>query len=370
MIEGPLALARRPGQLAVRIESSALDAGDPPTPARVDTWVAQDVHVAGRPEWVFVKVHTHGAPERERRVPARADAGRPLHEHLAARYNDGRRWALHYVTAREMFNIAMAAMEGASGRSRRVPRPRDRATAGRGPLACSRRRVLRADPRRLPAAAGVPPVLRAFRLLHVTTALAMLGLVLDLRLGVSRPIRRPAAAPDDPLRALVPGHPGGACARGARERARGAPHPARDLPARGAGHPDLRGLQILAGLLLAIGVALAAIGVDQGLSDWGCHRIELGGGPRGPRLRRATLQRGGSERLRGRGRRARRRLQVREGRPVRHAVDPRPRALPRDPGGPERAGAGDRHRPPVRAGLPRPAPLGASGPSWSPWPSG
>jgi hypothetical protein len=114
IIQGPIALARRAGRFALRIESSALDAGDPPTPQRIDTWVAQDIHVHGRPEWVFVKVHTHGAPERNAASLLGSD-GRRLHEHLAARYNDGRRWILHYVTAREMYNIAVAAMEGASG---------------------------------------------------------------------------------------------------------------------------------------------------------------------------------------------------------------------------------------------------------------
>jgi hypothetical protein len=114
VIQGPLAIARRPGRLAMRIEAASLDADDPPTPARADSWVAQDIHVEGRPEWVFVKVHTHGAKERNAAVVLGA-AGRRLHEHLAARYNDGRRWALHYVTAREMYNIAVAAIEGASG---------------------------------------------------------------------------------------------------------------------------------------------------------------------------------------------------------------------------------------------------------------
>ena len=38
-----------------------------------------------------------------------------LHEYLNARYNDGQEWVLHYVTAREMYNIAVAAMDGASG---------------------------------------------------------------------------------------------------------------------------------------------------------------------------------------------------------------------------------------------------------------
>jgi hypothetical protein len=114
LVQGPIALARRPGRLAVRIEAGALQAGDPPTPARIDTWVDQDVHVAGRPEWVFVKVHAHGAPERNAAQLLGPD-GRRLHQHLSARYNDGRAWVLHYVTAREMYNVAVAAMEGASG---------------------------------------------------------------------------------------------------------------------------------------------------------------------------------------------------------------------------------------------------------------
>jgi hypothetical protein len=113
MITGPLALARRAGRLLPRIESSALDAANPPDASRVRTWVAQHIHIAGRPEWVFVKVHTHGAPERNA-ASLLGDGGRQLHRALA-RYNDGARWRLHYVTAREMFNIATAAMDGARG---------------------------------------------------------------------------------------------------------------------------------------------------------------------------------------------------------------------------------------------------------------
>ena len=112
MIEGPLALARR--GLGVRIESAAVTAADPPTAARVRTWVEQAIHVAGRPEWVFVKVHTHGAPERQA-ASLLGEGGAALHRELGARYNDGREWLLHYVTAREMFNVAAAAMDGRRG---------------------------------------------------------------------------------------------------------------------------------------------------------------------------------------------------------------------------------------------------------------
>ena len=62
MITGPLALARK--GLGVRLENGALTGNDPPTAARVATWIEQGIHIEGRPEWVFVKVHTHGAIEK------------------------------------------------------------------------------------------------------------------------------------------------------------------------------------------------------------------------------------------------------------------------------------------------------------------
>jgi hypothetical protein len=114
MIQGPLALAWKEGRFGLRIESGALTANDPGTVSRVDSWVSQEIHVAGRPEWVFVKVHTHGAPEQQAAAHL-GEPGRAMHRALAARYNDGKDFVLHYVTAREMFNIAMAAFEGLQG---------------------------------------------------------------------------------------------------------------------------------------------------------------------------------------------------------------------------------------------------------------
>jgi hypothetical protein len=114
MIEGPLALARRPGKWSVRIENAAITADDPATPTRIQSWIDQAISVEGRPEWIFVKVHTHGAPESQA-ASLLGDGGRALHRELTSRYNDGRAFVLHYVTAREMFNIAVAAMEGKHG---------------------------------------------------------------------------------------------------------------------------------------------------------------------------------------------------------------------------------------------------------------
>jgi hypothetical protein len=114
LIEGPVGIALRPGRPVPRIESGSLEANDPPTAARLKTWVDQEVTVKGRPEWVFVKVHTHGAPEKNAAVMLGDDIVR-FHEAIARAHNDGQKWKLHYVTAREMFNVARAAMDGKSG---------------------------------------------------------------------------------------------------------------------------------------------------------------------------------------------------------------------------------------------------------------
>jgi hypothetical protein len=61
-----------------------------------------------------VKLHTHGAPDKEG-ASLLGDGGHALHRILTTQYNDGKSWNLHSVTAREMYNIAMAAMDGRSG---------------------------------------------------------------------------------------------------------------------------------------------------------------------------------------------------------------------------------------------------------------
>ena len=110
MITGPLSLARK--GLGVRLENGALTGDDPPSAARVATWIAQGIHVEGRPEWVFVKVHTHGAIESTARSLL-GDGGRALHDALQSHVRDGVK--VHYVTARELFNVARAAMDGKLG---------------------------------------------------------------------------------------------------------------------------------------------------------------------------------------------------------------------------------------------------------------
>ena len=130
IVQGPLGLnwrERRWGLLP-RIENADVRAGCPPTPARVDAWIRTAVHVQGRPDWIFVKIHTHGTQEgdMDTLLGSAADA---MHAHLERNYNDGERHVLHYVTAREVYNIIKAAEAGEQGdphayRDYVLPRPR------------------------------------------------------------------------------------------------------------------------------------------------------------------------------------------------------------------------------------------------------
>ena len=116
MIQGPLGLdwQRRKHAVLPRIENADLTEVNPPSAVRANLWVKQHIHVLGRPEWVFVKVHTHGCVPQNMRMLL-GGTMRNLHSHLQSRYNDGLCWRLHYVTAREMANIARAAEDGQTG---------------------------------------------------------------------------------------------------------------------------------------------------------------------------------------------------------------------------------------------------------------
>ena len=54
---------------------------------------------------------------------------RPFHRDVLAAFNDGKRFRLHYVTAREMVNIIHAAEDGRDRESRPVPGLRAGASA-------------------------------------------------------------------------------------------------------------------------------------------------------------------------------------------------------------------------------------------------
>jgi len=116
IIQGPLVLTWRQRKWGIlpRIENGCLQGNQPPAPERIEAWLRARVQVPSRPDWYFVKLHTHGAPEGNHR----ALLGEPMvafHRALAKRASEDPNFQFHYVTAREMYNLVRAAEAGWHG---------------------------------------------------------------------------------------------------------------------------------------------------------------------------------------------------------------------------------------------------------------
>jgi len=115
IIQGIMGLrSDRKKKLKIAIEYSDLDSDDPPTPERIDFWVKNSIIIQGKTNWRFIKLHTHGG--REIRWDANfGKAAEIAFNYLERNYNDGIKYILHYVTAREMYNIIKAAEDEKTG---------------------------------------------------------------------------------------------------------------------------------------------------------------------------------------------------------------------------------------------------------------
>jgi hypothetical protein len=114
MIQGPLCLdfAERASVLsAPRIECSALTTANPPTLERLKLWRQTAITVEGQPDWVFIKLYCHGMNPTDKE----AMLGNQIQQFLQELVEDARasgEYVLHFVTAREMTNIILAACDG------------------------------------------------------------------------------------------------------------------------------------------------------------------------------------------------------------------------------------------------------------------
>jgi hypothetical protein len=116
LVQGPLALnwQRKKFGFLPRIENGDLTAANPPTIDRLRLWLECQIAVDGRPNWVFVKLHTHGAkPENTRMLLG--EPMRAFHRALAQLAEQDQAICIHYVTARELVNILHAAEAGHAG---------------------------------------------------------------------------------------------------------------------------------------------------------------------------------------------------------------------------------------------------------------
>ena len=115
-LQGPLLLdwTHRKWGVLPRLENGCLQASQPPDASRIDLWLRAAIQVPRRPDWYFVKLHAHGAPEDSHGTLL----GEPMvrfHQELARRAQEDPHFHYHYVTAREMYNLVKAAEAGHRG---------------------------------------------------------------------------------------------------------------------------------------------------------------------------------------------------------------------------------------------------------------
>ncbi len=106
IFQGPISITWNGG-----LEYGAVENDPRFRPERIPKWIDANIHVHGRPEWVFVKIYSHGAQSKE--VVLAHDMQWML-KCLKAECSR-RDITLHFMTAREAYNVVKAAEEGITG---------------------------------------------------------------------------------------------------------------------------------------------------------------------------------------------------------------------------------------------------------------
>lgn len=115
IIQGPLVADWKSGLRSPRLlyETAAVTRHSPMTLKRLELWKRARITVQGRPDWLFIKLHCHSMdPSQENAVLG--DAFRKFLRELVSGSSQ-RQETLHFVTAREMTNIILAACDGRDG---------------------------------------------------------------------------------------------------------------------------------------------------------------------------------------------------------------------------------------------------------------
>ncbi len=121
IFEGPIGIDRRG-----KLEFGAVESDPRFRPDRIPKWLEANIHVKGRPEWVFVKVYSHGAQSQKTVIDH--DMAWMLQE--LKDYTSQRGIKLHFMTTREAYNVVKAAEAGRTGnpedyRDFRIPKYRN-----------------------------------------------------------------------------------------------------------------------------------------------------------------------------------------------------------------------------------------------------
>jgi hypothetical protein len=117
ILTGPLVFnwtRRIRGVPVPRLDDGALAANQPLDLARLNRWRSARIHVEGRPEWNFIKLYCHGFYHFDQA----STIGERMKRFWEEAMEEGERtgeFKIHFASAREAFNMVMAATDGREG---------------------------------------------------------------------------------------------------------------------------------------------------------------------------------------------------------------------------------------------------------------
>lgn len=97
-----------------RIEDGALAQNQVTDSARLRRWLSANVTVKNRPEWIFVKLYCHGFFDYDQSACIGEEAKRFFGEAVENGEKTGE-YKVYFASAREAFNMVMAAIDGKKG---------------------------------------------------------------------------------------------------------------------------------------------------------------------------------------------------------------------------------------------------------------
>lgn len=110
MIQGPLVVNHPRPWKKPKVENGNVSKTQPLNVQRLDSWLRAGVSVDECPDWHFLKLHTHGAPESNADVWL-GDSAKTFHQQLA-KQSRLRGFRYYYVTAYEMAKLVHQAEAG------------------------------------------------------------------------------------------------------------------------------------------------------------------------------------------------------------------------------------------------------------------
>jgi len=117
IFDGPLVFdwSRKIHALPIpRLDDGALAQNYPLNMARFERWRGARISVSGKPEWIFIKLYSHGFFPWDQDAMIGAQMRQFMNEVLESAERT-KAFTIHFASAREAFNMVMAAVDGHSG---------------------------------------------------------------------------------------------------------------------------------------------------------------------------------------------------------------------------------------------------------------